>query len=328
MSHYNTRSKGKAEEVVALETEQKQHKRKSPSTTSSSTKNPKTKKSKKEPSEKTSEILEKGLIYFFYRPKIDSEEVKGINDVAKLYILLYPQDPESGGEQEKGKTSTSKKRLFSISKKKLPQLKQHGKYWGFVVKTSDSIEEIVKTEFEEKDYSTKTRGVRHLQGLRPVAEGVYAICTHGDHTHLVYVLEIPEKLGEVQDAFNIEKEGSYILSIKNPEMSSVWGEWEPKKNALEYPEEMKKVFGDKKKGGSTYRWHPANPISLLDYEGAQLLLIGAAEDIVEELGETGEYIEELEKIDAKRISDDKLFQELHLDKKKHSPVPLLQGLWK
>jgi len=267
------------------------------------------------------------LIYFFYRPKIDTTEVEGIEDVNKLYILLWSQQDQEG-ELKPDSNKPSKCRLFGVSQKKLPQLKKHGKYWGYIIKVTNNIEEMVKTEFEEKDYSTKTRGIRHLQSLRPVGEGVYALCTHGPHTHLIYVLEIPQELGEVQHEFNIGKEGSYIISIKNPEQPSQWGSWEePHKETLEYPSELKQVF-EKKRGSGSNKWHPANPTQLLDYSGGQILLIGASEDIVEELGETGEYLEELEKIDAARISDDKLFQELHLDKKKFPSEPLLKGEWK
>lgn len=118
--------------------------------------------------------------------------------------------------------------------------------------------------------------------MRPVGEGVYAICEHGEHTHLVYVLELPEELGDVQHEFNIEKEGSYILSVKNPEQPSSWGSWESTKHKPEYPSELKSVF-ESKRGFGTTKFHPANPTKLLDYSGGQILLIGAKEDIVEEL---------------------------------------------
>jgi len=36
------------------------------------------------------------------------------------------------------------------------------------------------------------------------------------HTHLAYVLELPKELGEVQKAFHIHEEGSFIISVKNP----------------------------------------------------------------------------------------------------------------
>jgi hypothetical protein len=323
-SGYNTRSKGKAEELPS------DLKRKPLSSIPQRSR----KRTKLEPQEKESshsgkreenrakepEILEKGLIYFFYRPKVDSEEVKGIEDVAKLYLLLSPQGFEKYEERK------AKKRMIAISKKKLPQFKDHGKYWGFIVKASDKMEDITNSELEEKEYSTKTRGVRHIQNCRPAGHGVYALVTHEEHTHLVYVLEQPTDLGPVQKAFNIEKEGSYVIQVKNPDLESGWGTFLRKEDRAKYPPHLAEMFTGKRE--QTRKWHPANPAELLDFEGVELLFIGATEDIVEELGETGEYIEHLEEIDAKRLTDDKLFQELHLDKKKFHPDPLLEGIWK
>jgi hypothetical protein len=40
-----------------------------------------------------SSILEKGHIYFFYRPKVNTTEVSSLNDVQKLYILTKRMGP-------------------------------------------------------------------------------------------------------------------------------------------------------------------------------------------------------------------------------------------
>jgi hypothetical protein len=45
---------------------------------------------------------------------------------------------------------------------------------------------------------------------------VWLLGSSSNHTHLAYVLELPEEIGEVQEAFNISKEGSYIVTVKNP----------------------------------------------------------------------------------------------------------------
>lgn len=36
------------------------------------------------------QLLEQGHIYFFYRPKIDIETPKDLNDIQRLYIVLQP----------------------------------------------------------------------------------------------------------------------------------------------------------------------------------------------------------------------------------------------
>ena len=37
---------------------------------------------------------------------------------------------------------------------------------------------------------------------------------HGNHSHLAYVLTLPKEPGGIQEAFNITKSGSYIISVK------------------------------------------------------------------------------------------------------------------
>ena len=75
-----------------------------------------------------------------------------------------------------------------------------------------------------------------MDAARPVAEGYYTILDHSGHTHLAYVLEQPRGTYispndcstctnqqidplEVQKAFNITKEGSFVIAIKNPEVT-------------------------------------------------------------------------------------------------------------
>ena len=38
------------------------------------------------------EILEQGDIYFFYRPKKGAEEVKGIEDVRRFFMVTAPEE--------------------------------------------------------------------------------------------------------------------------------------------------------------------------------------------------------------------------------------------
>jgi hypothetical protein len=43
-------------------------------------------------SQSHSQILEQGDIFFFYRPKIRSEEVRGIEDIRRFFMVLAPED--------------------------------------------------------------------------------------------------------------------------------------------------------------------------------------------------------------------------------------------
>lgn len=56
------------------------------------------------------EILEQGNIYFFYRPKKDAEEVKGIEDVRRFFMVTAPEEQENDSRSRLY-------RLFIIGKK-------------------------------------------------------------------------------------------------------------------------------------------------------------------------------------------------------------------
>jgi len=265
-------------------------------------------------------ILEKGFVYFFYRPKVGLEEAQDIDDVQRLLIVLWPQ----GHIFRKGEPTPAKhhnvKRIIIIPKKTLPDVKHHGKNFAVVEKVSESLD-VIDKQLGEFDYETKvTHQKRHLEGARPVGEGIYAIIKKHGHTHLAYVLELPHDIGEVQQAFHIEKEGSFIISVKNPDIQSEFGGYASSKKP-EFPTELKNKFEGR-------RWCPVDPVDFLNYESAQVLLIGASADVVKDLGKEGEELEEFEKIDEKRLTDDKLFKELHLTKAEHPPEPLLEGTWK
>lgn len=129
-------------------------------------------------------------------------------------------------------------------------------------------------------YANTCVGHRVVGSCRPCGEGVYGIVDHHGHTHLAYALEIPELPGQVQYELNIEKEGSLILSIKNPERPSPRFGGIPLKSKAQYEKDLQ----DKFLGRS---FIPANPPNLLDYQGAEILLIGASDNLQQDLSETG-----------------------------------------
>jgi len=54
-------------------------------------------------------IIEQGDIFFFYRPKVGTEEVEGINDVQRFYMVTSPED-------------NNKYRLLLVGQKQLPEI--------------------------------------------------------------------------------------------------------------------------------------------------------------------------------------------------------------
>lgn len=74
--------------------------------------------------------------------------------------------------------------------------------------------------------------------------GVYAIVEHNNHTHLAYSLQIPEAsaLGEPQEAFNIGQEGSFVISVKNPEQPAPQGVGLGSKQSASFSPEFQEMF--------------------------------------------------------------------------------------
>ena len=66
------------------------------------------------------EILEQGDIYFFYRPKKNAEEVKGIEDVRRFFMVTAPEKSENKENGSKNQFY----RLFVIGKKSLPEIRK------------------------------------------------------------------------------------------------------------------------------------------------------------------------------------------------------------
>jgi len=254
------------------------------------------------------EVLERGTIYYFYQPKLSvKEEVHGIDEVQKLYLVLSPHD------------HNKLKRLIIIGNKKMPSTHTHSRYWGFVDNVSPTLPSLIKDNLGERDYETPVlHEPRHLKEARLFASGLYAIVLHHSHTHLAYFLELPEELSEVQKAFNIEKQGSLLMSIKNPEV----GESMLKGQKPELPPELKDHFGNKK-------WGPIDhDVKLLDIKKIEIFILGDSPDPVKEFGKVGEELEEIEKEEVKKLHPhNKIFEKLKMDKANHKIEPILTGQW-
>ena len=73
------------------------------------------------------------------------------------------------------------------------------------------------------------------------------------------------------------------------------------------PESIQKLFRD-------LRFIPVNPTNILDFDAMEILLIGATQDIKDELGESGEALEEWEAMEEPSIKEDTVLEELDLSK--------------
>ena len=256
--------------------------------------------------EKGSEIIEQGDIFFFYRPKVDTEEVERIKDVQRFYMITSPE-----------KRNKNIYRLFLIGQKQLPEIVEgrstsKERNWALNVLTTSNSEDI-RRELLAAEYTTETRGKRRIAAAVPVGEGKYCIVKHDNHTELAYILELPKIPGSTQREFEIKKEASYIISVKNPDITVPgYAAFSTEDKKPKYPKHIMEEFGDR-------RWIDVEDPELLNYENTQVLLIGARKkDVEEELG-----IEINEQRETDKSAD--MFKELKIRKEQVPLKPLLEG---
>ncbi|KAL7924770.1 hypothetical protein ACQKWADRAFT_257280 [Trichoderma austrokoningii] len=247
-----------------------------------------------------SSILEKGIIYFFIRGRVDVEKPEKVDDIARSFMILRPIAHDAklseGPLRDAGNT-----RILVLPKKVLPSSGRE-RFLSFVEKSGASYDEIKGQFLAGAEYETKTKGTRHTPAATPIGEGVYAITTTGRESHLAYMLTIPQKLGEVQNALKVKEQGSFIISTKNPKYPAPASARLPKDP--EYPKKIHEEFRD-------LRWIPSRP-NHFDYDNSQILLIGESSGIEKALipqkedekankEEPLEAMEELEEEDLKRM---------------------------
>ena len=168
-----------------------------------------------------SSILEKGIIYFFFRGRVGIDEPSEVGDLARSYIVLRPL-PHGAKLGEGAIGDAGNNRLLALPKKVLPK-SPRDRFMIFVEKAKSSMDDIKDNHLTSSDYETKTAGARHTPAATPVAEGVYAITTTGRESHLAYILTIPSELSEVQEDVGLRERGSFITSVKNPQYSGPAG---------------------------------------------------------------------------------------------------------
>jgi hypothetical protein len=244
------------------------------------------------------EVIERGNIYFLYRPKVGEHEPEGLDDVQRFYLVLEPE----GGVLV---------RLIVIGRKRLPDIGEHERNWATVEATASQAKDLAPA-LGEQHYDTKTSGERSQPAARPAGEGTYLLVRRGRDLHLAYELELPERPGPVQRALNIAPAASFVVSIANPERRRGSPARRAADQRPDYPDPLQECFRGRRFAGEEPR--------LLDYEGAELLLIGASEDPEEELDVA---------IEAGHGSarQAEIFRHLKLQEGRHPREPLLRGQW-
>ncbi|KAE8548682.1 hypothetical protein EYB25_009063 [Talaromyces marneffei] len=271
-----------------------------------------------------SSILEKGIVYFFFRPRVNVEDPHSISDVARSFFVLQPTPKGAKIEDGPIRDDTANCRLLILPKKRYPASGRECDM-GFVEKAKVTLKTIRESLMTPTTYETKTYGERTRPEARPYAEGVYALIKEGRNSHLAYILTIPRQLGDVQSDFGIHGRGSFIIQSKNPEYPGPPIAQLPK--GPEYPEQVQEKF----KG---YRWIPTEP-EFLDYPNAQFLMIGEAHGHLGKAGEAhiddqgtkedpAQELDQLEEENEERVDslsgDHSIFEDLGAEAKKHESV--------
>lgn len=250
------------------------------------------------------EVVERGSIYFLFRPKVGpgsedaGEDVTGLGDVQRFEIVLKPD-------------GRSLFRLLVIGGKQLPDVTRHERTWGFVEAIETSAKKL-EQGLRQSTYQTKTRGERTVPAVRPAGEGRYALLYHAGTLHLIYALELPTQPGAVQRALNIAPEAAFALSVKNPDKPSPQGAGLSDDQQASYPKSLQKAFRGRKFADESPQ--------MLDYEGAELVLVGARED------PEGTYDVELRTREGDDIRS-KTMRELKMARSRHPIEPLFEGRW-
>ena len=247
--------------------------------------------------ERQPELLESGDIFFLFRPRTNEDDPSGAGDVQRFYMALRP----TGGRI----------RLCLVGRKHLPDVDDHERVWGFVDMLADNGREVEEALREER-YETKTRGEQRTPAARPAGEGVYAITLEDGQMHLSYELELPDDPGAVQRELNIAPKASFALSIKNPEKGQPKGAGLTDDRKADYPKRLQEEFRGRR--------FEAEDARLLDYEGAEFVLVGARRDPEEAYGV------ELDAEDEDYGSAEAI-RRLRLVKSRHPVAPLFEGAW-
>ncbi|KAJ7165516.1 hypothetical protein C8R43DRAFT_878483, partial [Mycena crocata] len=231
---------------------------------------------------------ERGYIYFFFRPRVETNEPSSIDDVKNLHMLLVPQPPRSsmGKDAVDGPDVEAKEeqmelpepgadaipataalnepekhyRLITMGKKVLPDPDSHSggrkqSFWATVTSVGDDLETLEKG-MGEKTYETKTRGTRHDPPTRLVARGCYALVNSpaqklsDEKTYLGYSLShpAPSDFGPVQTALGIQRAAAFVLQVKNPQAPTSEGGASTTKDVVYPPVIMDNVFGKGTRG--------------------------------------------------------------------------------
>jgi|GEM_PF-759311 len=211
------------------------------------------------------EVLETGNVLFFYRPTRPSGHPRSSDDVAHVYLALYPDDQ-----------SVHDNRLIAfaegvfppvIPEEELPEERE----WAVVLETSPSPLGLIGA-IENLNQPPSSLG-QVPPPARVAGRGRYVVVRRDERTYFAYGVAEPNQLGPVQQMLLMEQQAFYQVRVSEPFASTGIVEPGPPK----YPDSL----GNKFVGRMTI---PVDPTDFLDYRGSRLYFVAVSTDVFGELG--------------------------------------------
>ena len=156
------------------------------------------------------EVLERGDISLFYRPRVQPAELPPGGPVTEpgvqsFFLVLS--------------AAHGIHRRVRIGRKRMP-VAAGERLWARVERVG-SLERVLADLLEAEEYTTKTRGDRYQPGAQPAGQGCYAFARHDDHIHLVYRIDRPEP--DVPDEVRVPEAGTDIVLFERvPRGRATW----------------------------------------------------------------------------------------------------------
>lgn len=129
-------------------------------------------------------------------------------------------------------------RRVRVGKKRMPARSEE-RFWARVERVG-SMQRALGGIVDDEQYTTKTRGERYQPGARPIASGTYELVQEEDHVRLTYTLD---RVLADDDTPHVEDASHLVLFEAAADASATWT--------------------------------TTGSASLLDEEGAEIVLVGA-----------------------------------------------------
>jgi hypothetical protein len=204
------------------------------------------------------ELLETGHLYCYYRRKLEEDYPLGAADMQRFMMVLNPLD----------------RRMYRVAVLGVKRVEPVSQAWrlicGFINKVAATLDQV-ESEINARTFASKSRHERHFKMPHLLAEGVYSLMRHEDHTHFAYSLEILPHDAEIAQEFSVVPEACYHLKINNPTKPSPVGMGLYNELKAEYPPRLQRLF-------TNSRYLPADRTEFLDYDGTGVLLVDPRAD--------------------------------------------------